>query len=105
MYFSLTISILYERFAKLQETVAGEASLLTLTDVSKSTLSVCLEPKCGHFSSAVDQFHILAVDNRSGKTMAVIYNEIRTRRSFRCCKLQEHGGTDDSTLDRASSIS
>ena len=92
-YFSLTISILYERFAKLQETVSGEASLLSLTCQNLLHLFAS-DPKASVEAAqcVADQIRILAVDNRGRETMGVIYNDPYARILQ---VLQEHGGTDN----------
>ena len=75
-YFSLTISILYTRFARLQETVSLEAGLLALTCRN------LLDLFCHDQDAAVegvqcvaDQIRTLVNDSRGREIMGVIYSD------------------------------
>jgi Protein of unknown function (DUF4239) len=77
-YFSLTITILYDRFAKLQEVVNEEASTLALT--CRSVMDSFandddVETRIDAVQAVADQVRTMIFDNRGKETLGVIYND------------------------------
>lgn len=75
-YFSLTLSILYERFTKLQETLNLEAGLLALT--CNNILALFDDDQDAAVEGAqciCDQIRSMVFDSRGKETMGVIYND------------------------------
>jgi hypothetical protein len=75
-YFSLTLSILYDRFSRMHETITLEASLLALTfgnvmDLFQNDTEAAIEgAQC-----IADQIAILVRESRGRETMRVIYGD------------------------------
>ena len=75
-YFSLTISILYDRFTKLQEALNLEAGLLALTCNNLLALfDHDQEAAVEGVQCVCDQIRTLVFDSRGKETMQVIYND------------------------------
>jgi hypothetical protein len=85
-YFSLTLSILYNRFSQIQQTVTSEASLLALccrnlldmlcsNDIRKD----CDKTAVQAAQCIADQVRTLVRDSRGRETMMVIYSDPYTR--------------------------
>lgn len=75
-YFSLTLSILYDRFTRLQEAVSVEASLLALT--CQNLLDLFHDDQDAAIEGAqciADQIRTLVRDSRGREIMAVIYSD------------------------------
>lgn len=75
-YFSLTLSILYDRFAKLQESVNLEAALLAMTMVN--LLNLFEDDQAAAVEGAqciADQVRTMVFDSRGKETMQVIYSD------------------------------
>jgi hypothetical protein len=98
-YFSLTISILYDRFAKLQETVNAEAAILSLT--LENILGVFEhdnpEAAVEGAQCIADQVRTLVFDSRGRETMQVIYNDPYAR-ILRLLKHRDRDKGQDSYL-------
>lgn len=76
-YFSLTISILYDRISKLQETVNEEASVLALTLNHILNLFEDNDPEAAVEGAQciADQVRTMVFDSRGRETVGVIYND------------------------------
>lgn len=75
-YFSLTISILYDRFARLQEAVNTEAAILSLTLENLVHLLEDDEEALVQAAQCIaDQVQALVFDSRGRETMRVIYSD------------------------------
>lgn len=76
-YFSLTISILYDRLAKLTEAVNAECSLLALTLINLLHLFAESDPEAAVEGSqcVADQVRKLVFDSRGRETVGIIYND------------------------------
>jgi hypothetical protein len=75
-YYSLTLSILYDRFAKLQESVNLEAALLAMTMVN--LLNLFEDDQAAAVEGAqciADQVRTMVFDSRGKETMQVIYSD------------------------------
>jgi hypothetical protein len=75
-YFSLTLSILYERFSRMQQTIALEASLLALTyhllvDLFGKDANLLAEG----VQCIADQIGTLVRESRGRETMRVMYSD------------------------------
>lgn len=75
-YFSLTLSILYDRFARIQQTASLEAALLALTcqnllDLFHDDAHAAVEgAQC-----VADQIRVLVRESRGRETMGIIYSD------------------------------
>jgi len=76
-YFSLTISILYDRLTKLTEVVNAECSQLALTLVNLLHLFEDNDPEAAVEGAQciADQVRVLVHDSRGRETMGVIYSD------------------------------
>ena len=75
-YFSLTLSILYDRFTKLQETLNLEAGLLALTCNNILALFDNDQEAAVEGAQCIcDQIRTMVFDSRGKETMQVIYND------------------------------
>jgi len=75
-YFSLTLSILYDRFTKLQETLNLEAGLLALTCNNLLALFDDNQDAAVEGAQCIcDQIRTMVFDSRGKETMGVIYND------------------------------
>jgi hypothetical protein len=76
-YFSLTISILYDRLAKLTEAVDAECSLLALTLINLLHLFAESDPEAAVEGSQciADQVRKLVFESRGRETVGIIYND------------------------------
>lgn len=76
-YFSLTISILYDRLTKLTEVVNVECSQLALTLVNLLHVFEDNDPEAAVEGAQciADQVRVLVHDSRGRETMGVIYND------------------------------
>jgi hypothetical protein len=75
-YFSLTLSILYDRFARIQQTVSLEAAFLALT--CQNLLDLFFDDANSAVEGAqcvADQIRILVRESRGRETMGVIYSD------------------------------
>jgi len=79
-YFSLTLSILYDRFSRLQETVALEASLLALTFQNLLDLFAQDDEAAVEGAQCIaDQIRTLVRESRGRELMSVIYSDPYSR--------------------------
>ena len=75
-YFSLTISILYDRFTKMQEAINLEAGLLALTCNNLVNLYCDDEDAAVEGAQCIaDQVRTMVFDSRGRETMGVIYSD------------------------------
>lgn len=75
-YFSLTISILYDRFARLQEAVNAEAAVLSLTLENLVHLLEGDEDALVQAAQCIaDQVRVLVFDSRGRETIRIIYGD------------------------------
>lgn len=76
-YFSLTISILYDRLAKLTEAVNAECSLLALTLINLLHLFAESDPEAAVEGSQciADQVRKLVFESRGRESVGIIYND------------------------------
>ena len=75
-YFSLTITILYDRFAKLQEVINQEASILALTCRSlMDSFERDEDTRIDAIQAVADQVRTMVFDSRGKETMGIVYND------------------------------
>jgi hypothetical protein len=76
-YFSLTISILYDRLAKLTEAVNAECSILALTLINLLHLFAESDPEAAVEGSqcVADQVRKLVFESRGREVVGIIYND------------------------------
>lgn len=76
-YFSLTISILYERLTKLTEAVNAESSQLALTLINLLHLFEDADPEAAIEGAqcVADQVRVLVHDSRGRETVGLIYSD------------------------------
>jgi Protein of unknown function (DUF4239) len=75
-YFSMTLGILYDRFSRLQQTIAEEASMLAFC--FQVLLDLFAKDRNNLIPSAqsiADQINVLVRDSRGRESMRIIYND------------------------------